>query len=165
MAAAAVVSATLQQSKAILSTGSPASFRGHVRSEFVAQATAHGVDIHLSGRGKADVFPLGTQEQTADQIDIDTQTCRIAIDQMVMLGHGRTQESWGESRRVCWPRGGDVQHGYGTADVRVAERKPAEQVWQEAFVGVTGASAECRHVRDRDCGLRCCCDLVKVMIR
>src|ERR1700675_449753 len=114
MAAAAVVKATLQQSRAILSTGRPARCRGRLRSELVAQAAAHGVDIYLSDIREADVFPLGTQEQTADQIDVDPQACRIAIQQLIVLSIRRAAESW---RRAG---GCDVQHGCGTANIRVA---------------------------------------------
>src|SRR4030081_815307 len=155
---------TDQQPGSILSTGSSGR-RGHrVRSELVAETSAYGVDAGIDRRREANVFPLRTQEQTADQIDVDTKACGIAIDQMVMHAIRRTQ--W--SQRGERPERREA-HGvldvYGARDVGIAERKPAERVRQETSVGVARASAERRHVRDRNRSRRRRRDVMKIAVR
>src|SRR4030088_1227303 len=147
---------TDQPPGSILSTGSSGRRGDRVRSELVAETSAYGVDDGIDRRREANVFPLRTQEKTADQIDVDAETCRITIDQMIMLGLCRGQQSCPSGLEVPRPGSHDVLDGYGARDVSIAERKAAEQVWQKASIGVTRATTKRRHVRDRDrsCRLR-----------
>lgn len=69
---------------ATIPAGAP--MREIARSEFVTQTGAHGVDVGVDLGCEADIFPLRTQEQAADQIDIDTEAGRVAIDQVIVHG-------------------------------------------------------------------------------
>jgi len=124
------------------------------RSELVTEPGAHGIDAGVDLRGEAGIFPLRPHEQAADQVDVDAETGRIAIDQVVGLvlccvrahadryGTGRYRASKG--RRIV------IVDGDGSVDVGVSKRKSTEHVWQEAPVSVPRARPECRHVRNRD---------------
>src|SRR6202023_3220848 len=86
--AAVLTRTTEQQPRPILSTGTGLApgFAKPIRSEFVAQAGADGIDVGVDHGREADVFPLRAQKQTADQIDVDAETSGIAINQVAVLG-------------------------------------------------------------------------------
>src|SRR3974390_1207218 len=120
-------------------------------SELVAKAGAHRVqmgvrDLHEIGR-EADIFPLGTHEEVANQVDVDAKTGGIAIDQVIVRAQRRT--AWRELAE--WPALIDtdrVQQNCRAQDVRVPERESTKHVWQETAPDIGCPGAESRHVGD-----------------
>src|SRR6516225_10665773 len=116
-------------------------------SELVAKAGAHRVqmgvrDVQEIAR-EADIFPLGTHEEAADQVDVDAKTGGIANDQVIVRAQQRA--AWREQAE--WPALIDtdrVLQNYRAQDVRVPERESAKHVWQETAPGIGCPGAESR---------------------
>src|SRR6266478_8090179 len=94
-----------------------------VRSELVAQASANGVDIGVDRRREAKVFPLCPHEQATNQIDVDAETCGVAIYQMIMLGlrgaQGGAECNGTGSYSVCKSKRIVIVDSGGTRDIGI----------------------------------------------
>jgi hypothetical protein len=85
MSAAGGDSATDQQQKSALSTGSNEAIALATASELVSEPRPDGVDGGIDRIRETDILPLRSHEQSADQVDVDTETSGITIDQVTML--------------------------------------------------------------------------------